>query len=300
MNMKKTILLMTMSIAWAASASAAGNDFATGKKLFQEQCLVCHSAELDPPQAPPMFGVQKKYKMATDSKQSFVEKVTAFATHPSKDKALLKKPVQILGLMPDLGFDAAEVKLIAAYIHDESFAPPCKHWKVAMRIFKERGDNKAFRHHHQQRYDAMCSGQSAAATTPATAIAGSAHAAAVQTTPAEAGTLKAVMQQLGRDYAVLDQAVLMEDFVAAAAAAGRIASHEKPSMFQRMKIMAGLRSEMSAFKQADGKVHSLAVEIKQAAEANDMPLLIQRQSAMLSACMACHTGYRSKVKYILN
>jgi len=144
--------------------------------------------------------------------------------------------------------------------------------------------------------------------TMSIAWAGSASAAdsdfstagAAQPVAAVAGTLKAVMQQLGRDYAALDQAVLMEDFDAAAAAAGRIASHEKPSMFQRMKIMAGLRSEMSAFKQADGKVHSLAVDIKQAAEANDMLLLIQRQSAMLSACMACHTGYRSKVKHILN
>jgi len=127
-----------------------------------------------------------------------------------------------------------------------------------------------------------------------------ATAGAAQPVAAESGTLKAVMQQLGRDYAALDQAVLMEDFVAAAAAAGRIASHEKPSIFQRMKIMAGLRLEMSTFKQVDGKVHSLAVEIKQAAEANDMPLLIQRQSGMLSACMACHTAYRSKIRALLN
>lgn len=292
--MKKTILLMTMSIAWVSSASAAGNDFATGKKLFQEQCLMCHSAELDPQQAPPMFGVQKKYKMATDSKQAFVEKVTAFATHPSKDKALLKKPVQMLGLMPELGLDAADVKLIAAYIHDESFAPPCKHMKVAMRIFKERGDSKAFRH-HKQRYDAMCTAPAGDAAHAMAATAG-----AAQPVAAEAGTLKAVMQQLGRDYAALDQAVLMEDFDAAANAAQHIANHDKPSLGQKVKIMAGLRSEMSAFKQADGKVHSLAVEIKQAAEAKDMPLLIQRQSGMLSACMACHTVYRNKIKHILN
>jgi len=271
--MKKTILLIMMSIAWVGSASSASGDFATGKKLFQEQCLMCHSVELDPPQAPPMFGVQMKYKMVTDSKQAFVEKVTAFAIHPSKEKALLKKPVQVLGLMPDLGLDAADVKLIAAYIHDESFAPPCKHWKVAMRIFRERGDTKAFRH-HKERYDAMC-------IAPASGAAHTKGAPAIAL-PAEAGTLKAVMQQLGRDYAALDQAVLMENFSAAANAAGHIASHDKPSMLQRMKIMAGLRTEMSAFKQADGKVHSLALEIKQAAEAKDMPLLIQRQSGMLS------------------
>jgi len=127
-----------------------------------------------------------------------------------------------------------------------------------------------------------------------------ATAGAAQSVVAEAGTLKAVMQQLGRDYAALGQAVLMEDFDAAANAAQHIAKHDQPSLGQKVKIMAGLRSEMSAFKQADGKVHSLAVDIKQAAEANDMPMLIQRQSAMLSACMACHTGYLNKIKKILN
>jgi cytochrome c556 len=127
-----------------------------------------------------------------------------------------------------------------------------------------------------------------------------ATAGAAQSVVAEAGTLKAVMQQLGRDYAALGQAVLMEDFDAAANAAQHIAKHDQPSLGQKVKIMAGLRSEMSDFKQADGKVHSLAMDIKQAAEAKDMSLLIQRQSGMLSACMACHTDYRNKVRNILN
>ncbi|MDQ6968960.1 MAG: cytochrome c [Mariprofundus sp.] len=282
--MKKTMVLASMSLLWVGSVHAADSDFAKGKQLFQQQCLVCHSAQLDPPQAPPMFGVQMKYKMATDNKQAFVERVTSFATHPSKDKALLTKPVKMLGLMPDMGLDEADVKLIAAYIHDETFAPPYKHLQVAMRTSQQRGDKQAYRH-HKQRYDAMCSDAPAAAVTAA---------------PAESGTLKAIMQQLGRDYAAVDQAILMQDFNAAATAANHIANHEKPSLFQKMKIMAGLRTEMSAFKQADGKVHALAVDIEQAAKAKDMPLLIQRQSGMLSACMACHTGYRSKVKNIFN
>jgi len=218
--MKKAMLLVTMSLAWADGVQAADADFAAGKKLFQQQCLVCHNADLDPPQAPPMFGVQMKYKMATADRASFIDKVTSFATHPTAEKAILKKPVQVLGLMPEMGFDERNVRKIAAYIHDETFAPPCKHWQAAMRIFKERGDEKAFRH-HKKRYDAMCS---AAPSTGACEPGAPAPTAA----PAEAGTLKAVMQQLGRDYAVLDHAVLVEDFAAAAVAAGHIANHEKP------------------------------------------------------------------------
>jgi len=282
--MKKIILLMAMSVSWAGSGHAADTDFAAGKKLFQKNCLACHNAELDPPQAPPMFAVQMKYKMATDNKQAFVEKVTSFAIHPSKDKALLKKPVEVLGLMPDMGFEAKDVQLIAAYIHDETFSPPCKHWKVAMRIFQEKGDSKAFRH-HKERYDAMCSD----------VIIKETSSKAVNVLAAEPGTLKAVMQQLGRDYAALNQAILLEDFVAAENAAEHIANHEKPSMFQRMKIMGGLRSHMSDFKKADGKVHALAVAIEDAAKSKDLPLLIKRQSGMLSACMRCHSVYRKQV-----
>jgi len=116
---------------------------------------------------------------------------------------------------------------------------------------------------------------------------------------AEAGTLKSIMQQLGEDYAALDRAILMQDFDGAGMAAHHIAYHEKPSMFQKMKVIAALGAEMPAFKQADGKVHSLAVEIEQAAKAKDLPLLIQGQSGLLSACMACHTAYRVRVQNML-
>lgn len=109
------------------------------------------------------------------------------------------------------------------------------------------------------------------------------------------GSLKQIMKQLGQDYGALDRAVLIEDFDSAEKAAHAIAFHDKPSMGQRMKIMASLRMEMSDFKKADGKVHALAVEIENAAKEKDIHLLIKRQSEMLSACMACHTTYRNRV-----
>ncbi|PCI45073.1 MAG: hypothetical protein COB41_02580 [Proteobacteria bacterium] len=116
---------------------------------------------------------------------------------------------------------------------------------------------------------------------------------------AEDGTLKSVMQQLGEDYTTLNQAILMADFDRAAQAAHHIAHHDKPSMFQKMKIMAGLRTDMPNFKKADDKVHKLALDIEKSAKAKDMPQLIQQQSNMLSACMGCHTTYRSRVMDIL-
>ncbi len=288
--MKKSIIVTGMMLA-AGQAYAADSVFMQGKQLFQDNCLACHNAEIDPPQAPPMFGVQMKYKMATKDKAAFVDKLTAFVTNPSKDKALLKEPVKMLGVMPNLGFDEADVRKIAAYIHDESFAPPCNHWKKAAERFKAQGKMKLYQK-HQQKYDKMCTASSDKAAVK--------HAGPRNTAiTAEAGSLKAIMQQLGMDYAALDEAILREDFAGAAQAAHAIAFHETPSIGTKMKLMVNLRTEMKKFKQADDKVHHLALDIEKAAKAKDMKALIAKQSQMLGACMACHTSYRSRIIEIL-
>jgi len=113
------------------------------------------------------------------------------------------------------------------------------------------------------------------------------------------GTFKSVMQKLGGNYNMLNQAILMEDYDRAAKAANKIANHDKPSMSQRMKVMSTLAMDMPNFKKADGKVHKLALQIEKSAKAKDMKMLIQQQSQMLKACMACHTTYRRKLIDVL-
>ncbi|MBL1351929.1 MAG: cytochrome c [Zetaproteobacteria bacterium] len=116
---------------------------------------------------------------------------------------------------------------------------------------------------------------------------------------AEEGTLKVVMQHLGQDYAALNQAILVEDFEQAAQSAHKIAYHDEPSMWQKMKIMGSLRTEVPDFKKTDEKVHQLALNIEKEAKAKNMNGLIQQQSNMLSACMSCHSTYRQRIIKIL-
>jgi len=285
--MKKVILIAGSSLILVSNAYAGDTSFMEGKKLFKENCLTCHSAQLDPPLAPPMFAVQMKYKMATPDKSTFVNKVTSFATHPTKEKALLDMAVNKLGLMPEMGFSKKDVRQIAAYIHDETFSPPCKHWEAVLKMERDGGDMQHYKK-VKKRYKMMCSSEDKA-------VMKHHNMSAHLPDQAEEGTLKAVMQQLGKDHVSLNQAILMEDFAGAAKAANDIANHGKPSMFQKMKIMAGLRMDMSKFKKADGKVHNLALDIEKAAKAKNMKTLITKQSQMLKACMACHTTYRSRV-----
>ncbi len=289
--MKKIWVLAITSIAMTAQAQAADKAFAEGKKLFRENCLVCHNAELEPAQAPPMFMVQMKYKMVARDKASFVDRVTSFVMRPAKDKALLKEPVKMLGVMPEMGFAEEDVRKIAAYIHDETFSPPCNHWKRAAERFKAEGKMKLYQK-HQKKYDAMCS---PSADKPKVKHAGPRNTSIT----AEEGSLKAIMQQLGMDYAAVDEAILKEDLDAVAVAAHAIAFHDTPSLATKMKLMANLRSEMKGFKAMDDKVHHLALDIEKAAKANDMKTVIAKQSQMLSACMACHTSYRSRIIDIL-
>ena len=277
--MKKILILAVASVAMVSQAQAADKSFAEGKKLFHDNCLVCHNAELEPAQAPPMFVVQMKYNMATKGKASFVQRITAFATHPSKDKAILKEPVEVLGLMPDMGFAEEDVRKIAAYIHDETFTPPCHHWKSAMKRFKAKGDMQRYQS-HKKRFDMMCSAHASGASV-------------------KQSSLKAIMQQLGKDYAAIDAAILSEDFASAEQAAHGIAFHDEIPMATKMKLKKNLGSEMKSFKKADEKVHHLAHEIEQAAKAKDIQALIAKQSQMLGACMACHTSYRSRIIGIL-
>ena len=285
--MKKVIILASVSLALVTQAVASEKSFMEGKALFQETCLACHDASLEPAKAPPMFGVQMKYKMATADKESFVNKVSAFVMHPTEDKALLKMPVKMLGVMPDIGAEEDDVRKIAAYIHDETFAPPCNHWKSAAERFKAEGKMKMYQK-HQQKYDAMCSDKSAPKTQKKPKLE------LVKVT-AEEGSLKAIMQQLGIDFSALESAILVQDFDAAEKAAHAIAFHDTPSFGTKMKLMASLRTDMPKFKEADDKVHNLALELEAAAKAKDVKTLIAKQSQMLSACMACHTSYRSRI-----
>ncbi|MBN4060786.1 cytochrome c [bacterium AH-315-I20] len=284
--MKKLLLITSVLLTFSAPAYAQDKAFMEGKKLFQETCLACHDANLEPAQAPPMFGVQMKYKMATTDKESFVNKVSAFVMHPTADKALLKNPVKMLGVMPDIGAEEDDVRKIAAYIHDETFAPPCAHWKHAADKFKAEGKMKLYQR-HQQKYDAMCSDKSAPKPYDLLEVT------------AKEGSLKAIMQQLGIDFSALESAILVEDFAAAEKAAHAMAFHDTPSFGTKMKLMASLRTDMPKFKEADDKVHNLALELEAAAKAKDVKTLIAKQSQMLSACMACHTSYRSRIIEIL-
>lgn len=91
-------------------------------------CLSCHNAELDPALAPPLYGVQNKYKQAFEDQETFVQAIIDWAKNPTEEKALMKRPVKKLGLMAPMPLPDAMLKSIGTYLYEEEFAPPCSHW----------------------------------------------------------------------------------------------------------------------------------------------------------------------------
>lgn len=121
----KKLTLLTLALAF--NALALTPEAEKGKAAIGA-CLSCHNAELTPSLAPPFYGVQNKYKQAFSDKAMFVQAISDWAKHPSEENALMKRPIQKLGLMPAMPLPDEMLAQIGAYLYEEEFEPPCTHW----------------------------------------------------------------------------------------------------------------------------------------------------------------------------
>jgi len=152
-SMALMALLLNSPMARADDDGAPMSELAvTGGTKFAV-CQSCHDASLNPPKAPPMFGVQRRYKQQYASQQEFVDAVVEFVSQPTDAGALMKGPVRKLGLMPALPLGDEMLSEIATYIFEESFEPPCEHWAHAMSSGKGKGKH---RQHVQGMYEEFC------------------------------------------------------------------------------------------------------------------------------------------------
>jgi hypothetical protein len=151
-----TALLLASPTVFAQENDTALSNTAAQGKLDFAVCQSCHDASLNPPKAPPMFGVQRRYKRQHDTQQGFVDAVVTFVSQPSEDAALMKRPIKKLGLMPAMPLGDEMLSGIASYIYEASFEPPCDHWNHAMSSTKGKGSSN-HQQHVQEMYDEFCS-----------------------------------------------------------------------------------------------------------------------------------------------
>lgn len=122
--------------AWALSAEVQA-----AEPLFAV-CNACHNPELNPPLAPPMWGVQRRYLKQFGGADAAAARIADFVAAPALDKAIFAEAIKTHGLMPAVAMPPQQLKQVAQYVVEARFPPPCTHWRYGMQKAKAEGDMK--------------------------------------------------------------------------------------------------------------------------------------------------------------
>lgn len=137
--MKPGFLIFLFGLFFASTSWALTPEAEAGKAMIAA-CTVCHEETLDPPKGPPLFALNKRYSRKYPDKAEFVEAMRKFVVKPQAGNSLLPHAVDALGLMPAMPLPDDMLNKIAAYIYEENFPYPCEHWRIGVKMNKERGD----------------------------------------------------------------------------------------------------------------------------------------------------------------
>lgn len=111
--------------------------------------------------------------------------------------------------------------------------------------------------------------------------------------------LLAVMSGLEQDMARLSRGLWRADYDTIAAAARAVATHPKVPPSEAQRIAAILGADMAAFKAVDTEVHDLAMRIAELAGREDMDAIVTVETELRAGCVACHTGFRTRIREAL-
>ncbi|TWX59549.1 hypothetical protein [Colwellia hornerae] len=112
-------------------------------------------------------------------------------------------------------------------------------------------------------------------------------------------TFKQVMQGLLSETKMITQGIILEDFSLVESAAEGIINHPKPAMSQRKKLMKALAAKVATFKGFDEVVHGGAIKIKQAAEDQNMVVIVAEYQKLIMGCQSCHTTFKDALTIAL-
>lgn len=111
--------------------------------------------------------------------------------------------------------------------------------------------------------------------------------------------LLAVMSGLEQDMARLSRGLWRADYNTIAAAARAVATHPKVPPSEAQQIGAILGPDMAVFKGLDTEVHDLAMRIAELAGDEDMDAIVTVEQELRAGCVACHTGFRTRIREAL-
>ncbi len=101
-----------------------------------------------------------------------------------------------------------------------------------------------------------------------------------------------IMQNMNEDLANLSKAIMLEDYDNITLSAHKIANHPPIIKEDMDELFKRLADKKEAFIACDTTVHNLAVEIAKAGKKQDMTLVLDKYSAMISKSVECHNNFR--------
>jgi cytochrome c556 len=104
--------------------------------------------------------------------------------------------------------------------------------------------------------------------------------------------LRHIMQDMGRSMLDIVEAVSHENWPKAGIAAAAIASHPRPPLAERVRILAFVGADVSKFRAFDEKGEQAAKALQEAAGRADGQSVITSFAVLQGSCLGCHQSFR--------
>ena len=114
------MICFTLVIVTNAEANQTNDDrLSSGEKYFETLCLTCHDASTTENDrvAPPMVAITEHYIGNETSLDDFIQQVTEYVNHPTKENSQMPGAVRRFGLMPKMGYSTAQIYAVASYLY---------------------------------------------------------------------------------------------------------------------------------------------------------------------------------------
>jgi len=104
--------------------------------------------------------------------------------------------------------------------------------------------------------------------------------------------LQKIMKDMGKSMQVIADGISREDWQLVEKTAPLIADHPQPPVVEKVKILAFVGTDVSKFKDYDGKTHEAARVLGESAAREDGYAIISDFATLQNTCLMCHQRFR--------
>jgi len=104
--------------------------------------------------------------------------------------------------------------------------------------------------------------------------------------------LQKIMRDMGKSMQAITNGISREDWALVAKNAVLVADHPQPPLGEKIRILMFAGSNVTRFKEYDGKTHDAAKVLGELAVEEDSYGVIQAFAELQNTCLACHQSFR--------